>query len=164
MKRTRRAISLFFVTVFALMMTFLFGCGGKVEGTYKFKSLSYEQGGVSINVQVGEEFMGYITLTEDFMVVTLNEDGTASIAMNAGGFYDPDWNSNGAVPHGTVIQHGKVVSDFQDANMGGGFIGFNNNNVLVLGKMTKERALSIGYRDAIEFGPYLFIIGKRSFI
>ena len=85
MKRTRRAISLFFVTVFALMMTFLFGCGGKVEGTYKFKSLSYEQGGVSINVQVGEEFMGYITLTEDFMVVTLNEDGTASIAMNAGG-------------------------------------------------------------------------------
>ena len=23
--------------------------------------------------------------------------------MNAGGFYDPDWNSNGALPHGTVI-------------------------------------------------------------
>lgn len=99
---------------------------------------------------------------EDILTVAKREN--AVIAMNAGGFYDPDWNSNGAVPHGTVIQHGKVVSDFQDANMGGGFIGFNNNNVLVLGKMTKERALSIGYRDAIEFGPYLIINGKRSFI
>ena len=99
---------------------------------------------------------------EDILTVAKREN--AVIAMNAGGFYDPDWNSNEAVPHGTVIQHGKVVSDFQDANMGGGFIGFNNNNVLVLGKMTKERALSIGYRDAIEFGPYLIINGKRSFI
>ena len=99
---------------------------------------------------------------EDILTVAKREN--AVIAMNAGGFYDPDWNSNGAVPHGTVIQHGQVVSDFQDANMGGGFIGFNNNNVLVLGKMTKERAVSIGYRDAVEFGPYLIINGKRSFI
>jgi len=99
---------------------------------------------------------------EDILTVAKREN--AVIAMNAGGFYDPDWNSNGAVPHGTVIQHGKVVSDFQDANMGGGFIGFNNNNVLVLGRMTKERALNVGYRDAVEFGPYLIINGKRSFI
>ena len=88
----------------------------------------------------------------------------AVIAMNAGGFYDPDWNSNGAIPHGTVIQNGKIVSDFQDANMGGGFIGFTNDNKLVLGKMTKEEALEVGYRDAIEFGPFLIVNGKSSFI
>lgn len=88
----------------------------------------------------------------------------AVIAMNAGGFYDPDWNSNGAIPHGTVIQDGKIVSDFQDANMGGGFIGFTKDDKLVLGKMTKEEALEVGYRDAIEFGPFLIINGKSSFI
>lgn len=88
----------------------------------------------------------------------------AVIAMNAGGFYDPDWNSNGAIPHGTVIQNGKVVSDFQDANMGGGFIGFTKENKLVLGKMTKEEALEVEYRDAIEFGPFLIVNGKSSFI
>ena len=88
----------------------------------------------------------------------------AVIAMNAGGFYDPDWNSNGAIPHGTVIKDGKIVSDFQDANMGGGFIGFTKENKLVLGKMTKEEALEVGYRDAIEFGPFLIVNGKSSFI
>lgn len=88
----------------------------------------------------------------------------AVIAMNAGGFYDPDWNSNGALPHGTVIKNGKIISDYQDANMGGGFIGFTKDNKLVLGKMTKEEALEIGYRDAIEFGPFLIVNGKSSFI
>ena len=88
----------------------------------------------------------------------------AVIAMNAGGFYDPDWNSNGAMPHGTVIQNGQIISDFQDANMGGGFIGFTKDNKLVLGKMTKEEAIEAGYRDAIEFGPFLIVNGKSSFI
>ena len=99
---------------------------------------------------------------EDILTVSKREK--AVIAMNAGGFYDPDWNSNGAIPHGTVISNGKVVSDYVDANMGGGFIGFTNENKLILGNMSKEEALKIGYRDAIEFGPYLIINGKRSFI
>ena len=99
---------------------------------------------------------------EDILTVSKREG--AVIAMNAGGFYDPDWNSNGALPHGTVISKGQVVSDFQDAAMGGGFIGFTNENKLVLGKMNKNEAVAMGYRDAVEFGPYLIINGKRSFI
>ena len=99
---------------------------------------------------------------EDILTVSKREN--AVIAMNAGGFYDPDWNSNGAIPHGTVISNGKVVSDFQDAAMGGGFIGFNMNNVLVLGRMNKQEAVNKGLRDAVEFGPYLIVNGKRSFI
>ena len=97
-------------------------------------------------------------------ITTVAERENAVIAMNAGGFYDPDWNSNGAIPHGTVIQNGKVVSEFQDANMGGGFIGFTNDDKLVLGKMTTEEALEVGYRDAVEFGPFLIVNGKSSFI
>ena len=99
---------------------------------------------------------------EDILTVAKREN--AVIAMNAGGFYDPDWNSNGALPHGTVISKGKVVSDYTDARMGGGFIGFTKDNKLVLGKMSKNEAVAMGYRDAIEFGPYLIVNGKRSFI
>ncbi len=97
-------------------------------------------------------------------ILTVSKRENAIIAMNAGGFYDPDWNSNGALPHGTVIQDGKVVSDYEDARMGGGFIGFTYDNKLVLGRMSKEEALKVGYRDAIEFGPYLIVNGKSSFI
>lgn len=102
------------------------------------------------------------TKGEDILTVSKREK--AIIAMNASGFFDPNWNSNGAIPHGTVILDGKVVSEYEDADMGGGFIGFTYDNKLVLGKMTKEEALEIGYRDAIEFGPYLIVNGKRSFI
>ena len=97
-------------------------------------------------------------------ILTVSKRENAIIAMNAGGFYDPDWNSNGALPHGTVISNGKVVSDYEDARMGGGFICFTNENKLILGRMTKEQALAKGCRDAIEFGPYLIVNGKSSFI
>lgn len=101
------------------------------------------------------------TRGEDILTVSQREG--AIIAMNAGGFYDPDWNSNGALPHGTVFSKGKVVSDYIDAAMGGGFIGFTNENKLVLGRMSKDQAIATGYRDAVEFGPYLIVNGKRSF-
>ena len=97
-------------------------------------------------------------------ITTVAKDNNAIIAMNAGGFYDPDWNSNGAIPHGTVISNGKVVSDFADANMSGGFIGFDKENKLVLGKFSKEEAVKLGLRDAIEFGPFLIINGKSAFV
>ena len=97
-------------------------------------------------------------------ILTVSERENAIIAMNAGGFWDPDWNGNGALPHGTVISNGKVVSDYKDAGMGGGFIGFTQDNKLILGSMSKEEALNMGYRDAIEFGPFLIVNGKRSFI
>ena len=65
-------------------------------------------------------------------ILTVHEREKAIITMNAGGFYDPNWNSNGAIPHGTVISNGKVVSDYKDAGIGGGFIGFTQDNKLIL--------------------------------
>jgi len=97
-------------------------------------------------------------------ILTVSKRNNAIIAMNAGGFYDPDWNSNGALPHGTVISNGKIVSDYEDARVGGGFIGFDKDNKLVLGRMSAQEAINIGLRDAIEFGPFLIVNGKRSFV
>ncbi len=97
-------------------------------------------------------------------ITTVAKREKARVAINAGGFYDPDWNSNGALPHGTVIQNGKIVSDYFDANMGGGFVGFTYDNKLVLGKMSAQEALDMGIRDAVEFGPFLIINGQSSFV
>ena len=97
-------------------------------------------------------------------ILTISERENAIIAMNAGGFWDPNWDSNGALPHGTVIKDGKIVSDFRDAGMAGGFIGFTYEDKFILGNMSAQEALDMGYRDAVEFGPYLIVNGKRSFI
>ena len=94
---------------------------------------------------------------------TIAKKSKATVAMNAGGFYDPDWNSNGGIPHGPVIINGKIDSDFRRGVSDGGIIGFNKNNKLVLKKMTAQQAVDEGIRDAIDWGPYLIVDGKNQF-
>lgn len=91
------------------------------------------------------------------------KNNNAAIAMNAGGFYDPYWNSNGGVPHGTVIKDGKIQSEFRRGDVSGGLIGFNNNNELVLKRMSAEEAIQSGIRDAVDWGPYLIVNGKNQY-
>lgn len=97
-------------------------------------------------------------------ILTVSERENAIIAMNAGGFYDPDWNGNGALPHGVVFSNGEIVSEYAEANVGGGFIGFTKEDKFVLGSMSKYEAQEMGMRDAVQFGPFLIINGKRSFV
>ena len=88
----------------------------------------------------------------------------AVIATNAGGFYDPDWNSRGGVAHGPVISNGKLVTNFKRIATGGGLVGFDKNNKLILSRMSAEEALKAGIRDAVDFGPFLIVNGKASFV
>ena len=68
-----------------LCICFLFGGCAKVEGVYKFYKLSYTESGVLVEIEAEEEFMGMMTLSEDYIVLTINEDGTASIKTSATG-------------------------------------------------------------------------------
>ena len=95
-------------------------------------------------------------------ITTVSKDNNAKVIINASGFYDPEWNSNGAIPHGLVIQNGTVVSDFKKSNVSGGLVGFDKNDNLVLEKYTKEEAINNGIRDAVEFGPFLIKNGISS--
>ncbi len=98
------------------------------------------------------------------MLTTIAKNNNAVIAMNASGFIDPNHNSNGGIPHGVVIQNGKLISNEPRLNMSGGIIGFDQNNTLILSKMNGEEALKKGIRDAIDFGPFLIVNGEPSFI
>ena len=88
----------------------------------------------------------------------------ADIAINASGFYDPDWNSRGGVPHGPVISEGKLVTNFKRIATGGGLVGFDSDNKLILSRMTADEAIKAGIRDAVDFGPFLIVNGKSSFV
>ncbi len=94
-------------------------------------------------------------------ITTVSKREKAIVSMNAGGFYDPMWKSNGGIAHGVVIKNGKIISDYKNSTSVGGFIGFDKDNKLILGKFSKDEALKQGYRDAIEFGPFLIINGKN---
>ena len=96
-------------------------------------------------------------------VTDMAADNKALLAINGGGFIDPNYSSNGGTPQGIVIQNGKVVSD-RPYSKSGGLIGFTKENKLILGKMTSKEALAKGVRDSVTFGPFLIVNGQKSFI
>ena len=101
--------------------------------------------------------------TKGQYLVDMAAENDAVVAINGGGFIDPNYNSLGGVPQGIVIKDGKIISN-RTYKKTGGIIGFTEDNKLVLGKMSAKEALNKGVRDAVTFGPFLIVNGKPSFI
>ncbi len=81
----------------------------------------------------------------------------AVAAINGGSFNDSGGQGNGGVPNGVTVSQGTVMNAF-----GGGELvtaAFNENNVLIVGKMTRDWARDNNIRDACSFGPALVING-----
>ena len=100
-------------------------------------------------------------------VTKMAEDNNALLAVNGGGFYDPGNNSTGGMPTGVTISNGKIKTDnnYSSYTQSGGLIGMTNDNKLVLiKKATARKALNMGVRDGVSWGPFLIINGKKSFI
>ncbi len=89
------------------------------------------------------------------------DDNDALLAINGGGFIDPNYNSNGANPLGITFSSGKLITS-NTYKGSGGLIGFTDDNKLVLGKMTVQEAKEMKIRDAVTFGPFLIVNGKSS--
>lgn len=86
----------------------------------------------------------------------------ARIVINAGGFYDPGWSSSGGIPHGIVIHNHRFISQYGTSNVGGGFVGFTDDGKLYLGNVSLDDVLNLSLKDAIQFGPYLIVNGKKT--
>lgn len=96
-------------------------------------------------------------------LATMAKKSNALVAINAGGFYDPFWNSNGGIPHGDVFIDGELDSTYVRSDFGGGLIGFDYNNKLILKRMSTEEAKAMGIRDAVDWGPFLIVDGVNQF-
>ncbi len=85
----------------------------------------------------------------------------AIAGINAGAFYDNGTSDLivGSVPQGLVISGGEVVWKNGVAPFEG-FVGFNEDNVLVVANsMTAAKAKELKIRDGCEFGPVLIVDG-----
>ena len=89
------------------------------------------------------------------------QDHDALIAINGGGFDDPNFNSTGGSPLGITVSNGKYVTS-KSYEGSGGIIGFDEDNKLILGKMTIAQAKKAGIRDCVTFGPFLIVDGTPS--
>lgn len=100
-------------------------------------------------------------------VTTMAKNHDALLAINGGGFNDPNYTSSGGMPTGITIADGKIVTNnnYSSYTQSGGVIGMTNDNILVLMKnTTAQAAINAGVRDAVSWGPFLIVNGKESFI
>lgn len=80
------------------------------------------------------------------------------VCINGGRFKDTTGYGSD-VPKGTLIKNGKII--WSDTSKATNLIGFNKDNKLVLAKKTANEAIEMGMRDALEFGPFLIVNGKK---
>ena len=100
--------------------------------------------------------------------VMAEADDSIIAAVNAGAFNDDGTANNyvGSVPAGIVYSEGNFIcnqyrGNIPTAETGGGFVGFNDDDVLVVAKtMTEAEAEALNIRDGCEFGPPLIINGE----
>lgn len=96
--------------------------------------------------------------TKGQKIPLLIEDYNAIAGINGGGFADSNGWGNGGKAIGTVIIDGVVVQESGANNCN--IIGFNEDDVLILGNYRKDEIEDLNLRDACEFYPFLIINGE----
>lgn len=151
----------------------------KYESVYEEQVLKKEDNDLYKIVELEDStYKGYMIVVYDASKVSLAstkylgnngqivrdiaKNNNAQIAINAGGFADSGGVGDGGTPTGAVISNGKIIYQGVETGWPGGLIGFNNQNVLVLTKDSPQIAIQKGMRDAIEFGPFLIVNGKKA--
>ena len=151
---------------------------GKYDSIYEEQVLKREKGNNLYKVfeVKGDGYVGHMLVVYDPSNVFLTQaktikyggrqlekmlkEANAVAGINASGFSRLE--DGGLVPTGIVIIDGKIIYDNGSTGWGGGIIGFNNNNILVLTKRSASEAVKMGIRDAVSFGPFLIVNGERS--
>lgn len=94
-------------------------------------------------------------------ISTMGKKNNALVAMTASGVQNVRPGVN--IITGETVKDGKIFAVGKNINKGGGMIGFNKDNVLVLTKKSaKESIAEFGMDRAVEFGPFLIVNGKPS--
>ncbi len=122
----------------------------------------------------GSTYKGYLLIVKDPSRVSLAttpqlgvrgtkvedivKSNNAVAGINAGGFADLDGHGTGGIPEGIIIEDGRIL--YSDNASSHYIIGFNEKNILVLGKYSKARIESLKIRDAVSFRPFLIVNGK----
>ena len=142
------------------------------------ENLLSSEDGIDVFSVVGGTYQGYMMVVHDPSRVTVGTcrdkfDGSKGLqlkdiakrydaiaAINGGGFEDAGGGGNGGTPIGLVISNGKLMHTGGDSGDFYATVGFNQDDVMIISKMSASEAKKKGIRDAITFGPRLIVNGE----
>lgn len=125
----------------------------------------------------GLTWRGYVMLVEDPLrvklvdtsqqyscgenVMTMTTNAGAVAGINGGGFQDgANYDSNGGMPAGLLIEDSTLVYPFWDDGTVYNMIGINSDGALVLRHCTATWALENNIVSAVSFAPFLVVNGE----
>ena len=156
------------------------GSEAAVQATPKPANLLASEDGIEIFDVEGPTYNGWMMVVQDpsrVMVGVCRENFNskpglelyeiaqrydAVAAINGGGFSDSGGVGNGGMPTGLVIAGGEVLNKSGGSSDHNIVVGFNQDNVMVIGEMSSTKALERGIRDALAFGPALIVNGNAA--
>ena len=133
--------------------------------------------GIRLEKIRGKTYRGYVLIIRDpsRVYVATSSDFTGSApglkiseavskenaiaAINAGGFPDAGGVGAGNVPIGLTISQNRFLWGNRN-QWYGAVVGFDKNNVLIVGNMSGQQAIDKGIRDCVCFGPILVVNGE----
>ena len=125
----------------------------------------------------GLTWRGYVMLIEDPLrvkltdtsqqyscgenVMTMTKNAGAVAGINGGGFQDgANYDSNGGMPAGLLIENGEIVYPFVTDETVYNMIGINDEGALVLRHCTAQWAMDNNIVSAVSFAPFLVVNGE----
>ena len=137
----------------------------------------FDENGIRLVEVNGATYHGYMMIVQDPSRVKLGvcatpfsdarpgrrvdeimKDYGAIAGMNGGAFHDSNGSGTGGLAEGMVISEGKLLRHVSKTYAV--VAGFDQNDILHVGKFTEEQAKKIGLRDACAFGPALVVNGE----
>ncbi len=131
--------------------------------------------GIIVEPVRGEGYSGYMMVVLDpsrvimgsvhksygsrgYTVAEMVAQFDAVAGINAGGFEDPDGKGNGSIPNTMVVYEGEVY--YAGKGVQDGFVGFDDNYIMHVGKMTEKDVKDKNIRYGVSFGPVLISNGE----
>lgn len=131
--------------------------------------------GIIVDPVSGEGYTGYMMIVLDpsrvimgsvpesygargYTVAQMVEKFGAVAGINAGGFEDPEGHGNGSIPSTMTVYDGQVY--YAQKGIQDGFVGFDSNHILHVGKFTEEEIKERDIQYGVSFGPPLVINGE----
>ena len=102
----------------------------------------------------------YLGIKGQKMPYLLENYPDAIAGINAGGFGDASGWGNGGIVMGLCMSDGEMLKFPQKSVYN--IIGFDKNNVLILGNYKRSEIEGLNLRDAVEFTPFLIINGETA--
>ena len=126
--------------------------------------------GIIIEQVKGDGFSGYMMIVRDpsrvimgsvpssfgskgYTVEQMVKYYDAVAGTNAGGFYDPDGQGNGSIPDTLVVFEGEIY--YPNKGVRDGFVGFDDNYIMHVGKLTPQQIKEKNIQYGVCFGPVL---------